>query len=82
MDILSYFPGFVKPFNDEPPRGVQKIKPKVLTSALGLFYKNWNLTLHQTEISLHFLIKYSFYFLPRNMLIAIHKIKFSTYMKI
>ena len=24
MDILSYFPGFVKPFNDEPPRGVQK----------------------------------------------------------
>ena len=21
MDILSYFPGFVKPFNDEPPRG-------------------------------------------------------------
>ena len=28
------------------------------------------------------LIKYSFYFLPRNMLIAIHKIKFSTYLKI
>ena len=28
MDILSYFPGFVKPFNDEPPRGVQKQNPK------------------------------------------------------
>ena len=81
MDILSYFPGFVKPFNDEPLGGA-KIKPKVLISTLGLFYKNWNLSLRQTEISLHFLIKYSFYFLPRNMLIAIHKIKFSTYLKI
>ena len=46
--ILAYFSNFVKPFNDEPPKGVQKIKPKVPISTLGLF-TNWILTLLQTE---------------------------------